>query len=89
VHTSLTLVLYGGEWSATRCCHFIPKERVFGNHWLGRLVGHRAGLDVMVKKKISSPYRESNPGHPSCSLVTTLIELSQLPSCYSLHQNIK
>jgi len=31
------------------------------NNWIGGWVGRRADLDSMVKRKIPSPYRESNP----------------------------
>jgi hypothetical protein len=30
-------------------------------HWIGGWVGPRAGLDAVVKRKISSPGRDSNP----------------------------
>jgi hypothetical protein len=33
-------------------------------------VGHRAGLDVLTKRIISCPYRESNSDRPTRSLVT-------------------
>jgi hypothetical protein len=33
-------------------------------------MGPRAGLDTLVKRKIRSPYRESNPYRPIRSLVT-------------------
>jgi len=38
-----------------------PREIAPGTHWIGRWVGPRAGLDVVVKRKIPSPRRESNP----------------------------
>jgi hypothetical protein len=58
---SLTLVLDGGEWSASRPGRFTPIERASGTHWIGGWVGPRAVLDAVVKKKIPSPRRESNP----------------------------
>jgi len=58
---SLTSVLDGGEWSASRPGRFIPKERVPGTHCIGGWVGPRAGLDAVVRRKISSPCRELNP----------------------------
>jgi hypothetical protein len=33
-------------------------------HWIGGLVGSRAVLDAVVKRKIPSPRRESNPRSP-------------------------
>jgi hypothetical protein len=38
-----------------------PKERASGTHWIGGWVGPRAGLDTAVKRKIPSPWRDSNP----------------------------
>jgi hypothetical protein len=58
---SLTSALNGGEWSASRPGHFTSRERAPGTHWLGGWVGPRAVLDAVVKRKIPSPGRESNP----------------------------
>jgi hypothetical protein len=58
---SLTSALDGGEWSASRACRFTSRERVPSTHWIGGWVGSRAVLDAVVKSKIPSPYRESNP----------------------------
>jgi len=55
------LVLDGGERSASHPGHFTPRERAPGNHWTGGWVGPRAGLDMVVKRKISSPFQDSNP----------------------------
>jgi hypothetical protein len=41
-----------------------PKERAPGTHCIGGWVGPRAGLDAVVKRKIPSPRRESNPRTP-------------------------
>jgi hypothetical protein len=61
---SLTSALDGGEWSASRPDRFTPKERAPGTHWIGGSVGPRAVLDLVVKRKIPSPRRESNPRTP-------------------------
>jgi hypothetical protein len=61
---SLTSALDGGEWSALRLSRFTPRERAPGTHWIGGWVGPRAVLDVVVKGKIPSPRRESNPRTP-------------------------
>jgi hypothetical protein len=61
---SLTSVLDGGEWSASRPGSFTSKERAPGIHWIGGRVGPRAVLDAAVKRKIPSPLRESNPRTP-------------------------
>jgi hypothetical protein len=42
----------------------IPRERVSGTHWIGGWAGPRAVLDAVVKRKIPSPQRESNPRTP-------------------------
>jgi hypothetical protein len=41
-----------------------PRERGPGTHWIGVWVGPRAVLDAVVKRKIHSPRRESNPRTP-------------------------
>jgi hypothetical protein len=41
-----------------------PREGVPGTHWIGGWVGPRAVLDAVVKRKIPSPCRESNPRTP-------------------------
>jgi len=38
-----------------------PQGKNPRTHWLGGWVGSRAALDVAVKGKIPSPYRDSNP----------------------------
>jgi hypothetical protein len=48
---SLTTALDGGEWSASRPGRFTPRVRAPGIHWIGGLVGPRAGLDAVEKKK--------------------------------------
>lgn len=37
--------------------HFTPRERDSGAHQIGRRVSHRAGLEAIVKRKISFPQR--------------------------------
>jgi hypothetical protein len=58
---SLTSALDGGEWSALRPSRFTTNERIPGTHWIGGWVDPRAILDAMVKRKIPSLRRESNP----------------------------
>jgi hypothetical protein len=43
-------------------------------------VGPRAGVDAMQKRKMSRPFRKSNPGRPARSLDAILIELSRFRS---------
>jgi len=54
----------GDELSASRPDRFTPRERAPGTHWIGDWVGHRTVIDAVVKKKIPSPRRESNPRSP-------------------------
>jgi hypothetical protein len=35
--------------------------RALGTHWIGGRLGHRAILDMVVKRKIPSPHWELNP----------------------------
>jgi hypothetical protein len=43
---------------------FIFQERVLGTHWIGDWVAPRAGLDVLVKRKMPCPCRiQSEVGH--------------------------
>jgi hypothetical protein len=58
---SLTSALDGGERPDSRPGRFAPRERAPGTHWIGGWVGPRAGLNTVVKRKIPSPRRESNP----------------------------
>jgi hypothetical protein len=60
---SLTSTLDGGEWSVSRPDRFTPKERAPGTNWIGGWVGHRAGMDAVVKR-IPSPHRKSKPRTP-------------------------
>jgi hypothetical protein len=61
-------VLEGGELSASRPGHFTLGERAPGIYWIGGWVGRpRADMDAVVKRKVPSPRRESNPNNPSRS----------------------
>jgi hypothetical protein len=51
----------GGEWSVSRSSRFTPRKSAPGTHWIGGWVGPRAGLDAVVKRKVPSPWRDSNP----------------------------
>jgi hypothetical protein len=66
---SLTSALDGGEWLVSCSGRFTPKERVPGIHWIRGWLGPRAVLDAVVKRKIPSPLRESNPRTPIVQLV--------------------
>jgi hypothetical protein len=64
LHAFLTSALDGGEWSASRPGLFTSRERTPGTRWIGGWVGPRAGLDAVVKRKIPSLRRKSNPRTP-------------------------
>jgi hypothetical protein len=61
----LTLELDGGEWSALRTGHFTFMERAPGSHWIGGWVDHRAGLNIMEKRKIL-PGMSHQLSYPNC-----------------------
>jgi hypothetical protein len=61
---SLTAVLDGGEWLASRPSRFALTERAPGTNWIGGWVGPRTILGAMVKRELPSPRRESNHGTP-------------------------
>jgi hypothetical protein len=75
----VTSALDGGEWSVSLPCRFIPGERAPGTYWIGGWVGLRASLDAKEERRISCPFRESNPGRPTRSTVAVPSELSRLP----------
>jgi hypothetical protein len=66
---SLTSALDGSEWSASRPGRFTPRERAPDTHWTGGWLGPRAVLAAVVKRKIPSPRRKSNPRTPIVQLV--------------------
>jgi hypothetical protein len=78
LHAFLNLALDGSEWSASRPGRFIPGERVHDTHWIGGWVGPSAGLDTVVKRKITIPCRELNLDRPAGSLVVIPTELLRL-----------
>jgi hypothetical protein len=68
IHAFLTLVLAGGEWSASRSGYFIPSERAPGTHPMGDWVGLRAHLDNVKIKCLTLPGLEPRPlGRPTRS----------------------
>jgi hypothetical protein len=61
---SFTSTLDGDVWPASRPGRFTPKETAPCTHCIGGWVGTRIVLDAVVKRKIPSPRRESNPRIP-------------------------
>jgi hypothetical protein len=59
-HAFLTLSLDGSEWSASWPGHFTPRERAPATHWIGGWVDPRTGMDAVVRRKIPSPFWDSN-----------------------------
>jgi len=53
-------------------------DTTHGTDWIGDLVGPRADLNAVAKRKDICPRRESNPDPPSRSLVTMLTALLRL-----------
>jgi len=45
------------KWSASRLGRYNPGERAPATHWIGDLVGPRAGLNAVVKRKNPSGYK--------------------------------
>jgi hypothetical protein len=64
LHAFLTSELDGGEWLPSRPGRFTPREWAPGTHWIGGWVGSRVFLEAMVKRRIPSRRRESNPRIP-------------------------
>jgi hypothetical protein len=64
LHAFLTSAIDKGKWSASRPGRLTLRERADGTHWIGGWVGPRTVLDTVVKRKIPSPRRESNPRIP-------------------------
>jgi hypothetical protein len=64
LHAYLTPGIDGGEWSASGPGRFTLKEGAPGTHWIGGWMGPRTVLDAVMKRKIPSPRRESNPRTP-------------------------
>jgi hypothetical protein len=69
----LTSALAGGEWSAACPCHFIPRERTPGTHWIGGWVGPRAGQDDVEKILDPTGTQTLNPRSSSPQPVATLL----------------
>jgi hypothetical protein len=68
--TSLTSALDGGEWSASRPCHFIPWEGVPDTHWIGGWVDPQS--------RSARCGEEKNPALPGIETVAIPTELSLL-----------
>jgi hypothetical protein len=61
---SLASALDEDEFPASRLGRFTRREKAPGTHWIGGWVGPRTVPDAVVKRKIPSSRRESNPKNP-------------------------
>jgi hypothetical protein len=64
IHVFLTSALAGGEWPASRPCHFPPPggEKFPGTNWIGGKVDPRVSLDCTKKYKfLTLPGLELRP----------------------------
>jgi len=73
LHSFLTSALIGGEWATQNLAHF-PLRKNPGTDGIGRWLGLGADVEVVEKKNISCPCRNSNPESPAMSLI--IIKLS-------------
>jgi hypothetical protein len=68
----------------------LPPEKNPGTHWIGGRVGPTVGLDAVVKRKIPTPLRESNPRTPIVKPVAqSLYRLSYHGSYYKISEKDK
>jgi hypothetical protein len=82
---------FGTRW---RCVvsftpgRFTPRESDPGTHRIGGWVGPRAVLNAVVKRKIPSPHRESNPRTPIIQPVTQCYtDWARLSKCFCTLKN--
>jgi hypothetical protein len=59
------------RWSELRSSHLSPGQISPVTHDTAGYVGPRAGLEVLYNRKISSPYRDSNPDRPNPWLIVS------------------
>jgi hypothetical protein len=71
LHAFLASELDGGDWLVSLPGRSVPGVRATATHWIGVLVGPKAGLDAVTRKEHENfPRQESNPGHSVRSLVS-------------------
>jgi hypothetical protein len=70
IHIFLTSVLVGGEWSASRPCHFNPGERVPGTNWIGGWVDPKPDWTTW-RRENSWSYRNSSSDPSVVQLVAS------------------
>jgi hypothetical protein len=81
---SLTSVLDGGEWPASRPGRFTLRGKTPGIHWIGGWVGPSAGLDTLSKRKIPSPRRDSYQDNPTVQTVVSRYTDCAIPALIRL-----
>jgi hypothetical protein len=65
-----------------------PRERTSGTQWIGVWVGPRAVLDTVVRRKIPSPRRESNPRTPIVQPIAQQRIIISCPSYRMVHSQV-
>jgi len=73
------------KWLASRPGRFTPREGASGTPLIGGWVGTRAVLDAVVKRKIPSPRRESNP-RPQIFLLQFSVSRIEVAVCLRIEQ---
>jgi hypothetical protein len=68
LHSFITAALIEGEWSTQNPTDF-PQRKNAGTDGIGRWLGPIADVEVVEKKNLSCPYRNSNPESPAMSLI--------------------
>jgi hypothetical protein len=76
LHTFLSTVLDGDEWSASRFARLTPRKRALVPILYGPQSRFVRG--TKRKKSFQRPYREYNPGRPARTVFTILTELPRL-----------
>jgi hypothetical protein len=72
LHSFLTSIWDGEQWSVSHPVHFAPGEIALGTCSIGGWVRARAGLEAAANntRNISCPCQKSNPGRSARSLIT-------------------
>jgi hypothetical protein len=80
-HIFLTSALVGGEWSASRPCHFTPGERGPGTHCVGRS-GRHGEVKILDPTGIRTATSQSSNPYP-VAIPNTFLRLLLLSRTHS------
>jgi hypothetical protein len=61
LYAFLSSALDGGEWSVSHPGRFNPGIRAYDTHWMWSLVEFRAGLNAVIKRKMSFSWENRTP----------------------------